>query len=157
MAVIREKKHRLPAESYRGPVAVAFTACIRYRTAAFVDAEIVRECEEVLLLEAGKSHCEVIAYVFMPDHCHIILQGKDDQADAMAAMVRFKQKTGYWFSKKHPELRWQKDFYDRYLRDEKDVERQVAYVLANPVRKGMVENWGDYPFCGSTVHHFDDR
>ncbi len=156
MATIREKKHRLPVESYRGSVVVAFTACVSGRATAFVDAEIVRKCEEALLLEAEKNRCEVIAYVFMPDHCHIILQGKDDQADAMAAMMRFKQKTGYWLSKEHPELRWQKDFYDRVLRNEKEIETEVAYVLGNPVRKGMVENWAEYPFCGSNVHRFDD-
>ena len=26
------------------------------------------------------------------------------------------------------------------------------YIIHNPVRNGIVENWGDYPFSGSLVY-----
>jgi putative transposase len=156
MTLIREKKHRFPVESYRGAVAAAFTACIKNRARAFTDAYIVRKCEKALLAAAEKAHCELIVYLFMPDHCHILLQGKDDEADLLKAMIRFKQQTGYWFSKEHPEFYWQKDFYDHILKKENDIEKHVAYILDNPVRKGIVQVWREYPYRGSTVYHLDD-
>jgi len=153
---IREKKHRLPAEAYKGTVAVAFTACIRNKAKAFVEAGIVKSCVESLLDAARRTSCDVIVYVFMPDHCHVVFQGRDDEANPLAAMKSFKQHTGFWFSKEHPEFRWQKDFYDHVLRSQQDVAKQVKYVLENPVRKGIVQDWKEYPFRGSTVHRLDD-
>jgi len=43
---------------------------------------------------------------------------------------------------------WQRYFYDHVLRNEEDLKNVALYVLENPVRKGMVENWQDYPYCG---------
>jgi hypothetical protein len=37
------------------------------------------------------------------------------------------------------------------LRGDEDIEVLVNYVLANPVRKGLVDNWRGYPFAGSLV------
>lgn len=98
----------------------------------------------------------------MPDHCHLLLSGKSDTADAMNAVIAFpqdpsdKQRTGYWLSKKFRDVRWQKDFYDHVLRDPDEVEVQVKYILANPVRKHIVEDWKDYEFKGSTVYDFEE-
>ena len=37
--MIRERKHRLPPECYRGKVAVAFTACLRFPRSVQLDDE----------------------------------------------------------------------------------------------------------------------
>ncbi|MGB2870177.1 MAG: hypothetical protein WBD36_17140, partial [Bacteroidota bacterium] len=66
------------------------------------------------------------------------------------------QQTGFWLSQNHPSVHWQKDFYDRILRDEEEVERHILYILENPVKKGMVENWKEYPYKGSTVYKLDE-
>jgi hypothetical protein len=31
---------------------------------------------------------------------------------------------------------------------------EIDYILTNPVRKGLVNNWKDYPLKGSTIHDF---
>jgi len=92
----------------------------------------------------------------MPDHCHIILQGKDEQANVLNTLDRFKQKTGYWLSKNHPEVHWQKDYYDHILRKEDDVMKHILYILENPVRKCIVEDRKEYQFKGSTVYLLDE-
>ncbi|MNN88845.1 hypothetical protein D3C81_2065800 [compost metagenome] len=40
---------------------------------------------------------------------------------------------------------WQKGFHDRALRREEDLVRVARYVVANPLRAGLVEKLGDYP------------
>jgi REP element-mobilizing transposase RayT len=41
---------------------------------------------------------------------------------------------------------WQKSSYDRVIRYNETVEAAVNYVLNNPIRKGIVDRWEDYPF-----------
>ncbi|MNW20243.1 hypothetical protein D3C71_2205540 [compost metagenome] len=40
---------------------------------------------------------------------------------------------------------WQKGFHDRALRREEDLLKVARYVVANPLRAGLVEKLGDYP------------
>lgn len=154
--LIREKKHRLSPESYEGRIEVAFTACVRHRLPLFVDASLVDKCVEILLREAANEHCDVLAFVFMPDHCHLIFRGREDRSNVLRLMNRFKQHTGYFFSQNSVGGRWQKDFYDHICRDEREVQEQIRYVVENPVRKGLVKHWKDYKFKGSTVFDLDE-
>ena len=40
---------------------------------------------------------------------------------------------------------WQKGFYDHGLREEEDLKDIARYIVANPLRAGLVEKIGDYP------------
>jgi REP element-mobilizing transposase RayT len=44
---------------------------------------------------------------------------------------------------------WQHESYDHFVRDDKDFERIVTYVIQNPVKANLVENWQDWKwtFC----------
>jgi hypothetical protein len=54
-----------------------------------------------------------------------------------------------WFSQTHRKKLWQKGYYEHVLRDEEKTEVVVFYIIANPIRKGLVEKVMDYPFWGS--------
>jgi putative transposase len=149
MTNIREKKHRLPREAYRGRVTVSITACIADRRTPFVDDGIVKVFVEKLLNATTKWKCQVPIYCFMPDHLHLILHGTDDTADAWQAMVDFKQQTGFWFGRQRPEFSWQKDFHDHIIRSNEDLGAHCRYVADNPVRRGLVHQWREYCFTGS--------
>ena len=41
---------------------------------------------------------------------------------------------------------WQHESYDHVVRNRGEWERIVAYVLNNPVKAGLVENWEDWPY-----------
>jgi hypothetical protein len=43
---------------------------------------------------------------------------------------------------------WQKRWYDHILRRNQDVRKSGEYILNNPVRRGLVEDWHEYPYCG---------
>ena len=40
---------------------------------------------------------------------------------------------------------WQDGFHDRALRREEDLVAAARYVVANPLRAGLVQKLGDYP------------
>jgi putative transposase len=151
MLVVSEKKHRLPLGLYKGFVDVAYTACTRNRAWVFSSPLRVEQASQILVSEAARWRCDVVIYLFMPDHLHIILRGAAEVSDTYRAMRFFKQKTGYLFSKLGLGIVWQKDFHDHILRTEDDFANHLRYILQNPVHKGLTTSWQEYPFKGSTV------
>ncbi len=157
MVVIRERKHRLPKEFYRGEISVAFTLCLKRESVSsgFLDSRIVDRFTDILTSVVSEADCYVPVYCFMPDHQHLIVSGRQKNSDIWSAIAKYKQKTGFWLSK-NTSLRWQKDFYDHAIRSGEDVAAQAKYILDNPVRKGLAESWEEYPFKGSVGCRLED-
>lgn len=148
MTTIREKKHRLPDVFYEGCCSVAFTACVLFRRRAFVSELMFNEVETRLIESCVQHRCSADVYLFMPDHGHIIITAEAD-GNAASAMKLFKQRTGFWFSQMRMPFRWQKDFFDHVIRGEVEYQRQVKYILNNPVEAGLAVHWREYPYKGS--------
>jgi REP element-mobilizing transposase RayT len=148
--------HRLPDECYRGLITAAFTCCIKDKKQDIARAEIVLPCSEILFTESIQSDCDVLAYIFMLDHCHILLQGKSEHADTLSALRNFKQKSGYWLSKNYHGIEWQKSFYDHILRSDEEIDKHMRYILENPVRKEIIEDLKEYPWKGSSVYDLNE-
>lgn len=102
MATIKEKHHRLALSEYKGTSRATFTVCIQNRHHVFCEAVIVGSFINLLSVACKKYHCSNWAYVFMPDHVHIILEGTNESADLWECMVLFKQLTGFWLAKNRP-------------------------------------------------------
>jgi len=146
---MREKTHRFPPESYRGERRVAFTCCVADKKFLFTDASVVQAFIPFLRAAAEKNSCTVLIYCFMPDHLHVILRGDVPDADPRQTIIAFKQLSGFWLKQNRPNISWQKDFYDHIIRREEDLGSQIRYIAANPVRKGLVEDWHKYPHTGA--------
>ena len=41
---------------------------------------------------------------------------------------------------------WQREYFDRIVRDRTDLAIKIKYVINNPVKAGLVDLWDDYPF-----------
>ena len=41
---------------------------------------------------------------------------------------------------------WQAESFDHVLRSSESLEQKVRYLLENPVRRGLVHKWEDYPW-----------
>ena len=92
----------------------------------------------------------------MPDHVHLLVSGQSESSDAWAAVALFKQRTGFWLGKHRQGVCWQKDFFDHIIRRDEDLGAQVRYIAGNPVRKGLVRDWREYPFTGFIEVDLDD-
>ncbi|SRR3989339_1299317 len=135
MIKIREKHHRLSLSHYLGLIRASFTICIRHRTPVFIEPNIVNQFTEILHISCKTYFCSNWVYVFMPDHVHLAIEGTRECSNLWKAMVLFKQKTGYWFSKNMSKIHWQKDFYDHVHRNENELINHILYITNNPVRK----------------------
>ena len=40
---------------------------------------------------------------------------------------------------------WQAGYYDHALRIEEDIQTVARYIVANPIRAGLVQKIADYP------------
>lgn len=133
---IKEKKHRLSKEFYKGEISVAFTLCLKGNVAAgfsLREPEIIDIFTSILSSSVLKTGCIVPVYCFMPDHQHLIISGIHDDSDIWKAIVSYKQKTGFWMSENKKDIKWQKDFYDHILKRHEDIAIQARYILDNPV------------------------
>jgi putative transposase len=156
MPNITEKKHRLDKQYYIGRTIVSFTLCIKNKEKLFVSKNIVSVFEEYLIAAAKNYGIDVIIYLFMPDHLHLILQGKSDNSGCLKMLNMFKQRTGYWLRRNGITASWQKDYFDHIIGAEKDLMNQVYYILNNPVRKGYANDVKSYPYKGSTIMNLNE-
>jgi len=153
---VREKSHRLPSHFYKGETRITFTLCVKDKENLFTNYSVVNKFIEYLDKAMKKYDCKNWAYIFMPNHTHIVLEGNSIDADLWKTIVCFKQKTGFWLLKNNLSFRWQKDFYDYIHRADGDLKKHIAYILENPVRNGLVNNWEDYPFKGSLNYKLEE-
>jgi REP-associated tyrosine transposase len=150
--MVKEKHHRLPPSFYKGQIILSLTFCTDNRQIVFTNDIIFKDFENKLIFEMKKYESSAHIYLFMPDHLHMIISGNNYDSILINAVKSFKQKTGYYFSQQNSYFKWQKDYYDHIIRDEKDLGNQIMYILLNPVRKGFVSNWKDYPYKGSMIY-----
>ena len=153
---IKERKHRLDPACYQGRIFVSFTLCVKNRSPLFIESAIVNIFMNLLNNSAIKFSCIIPAYCFMPDHLHIIVGGAQEEANLLKFINHYKQTTGYWMSKNRSDVSWQKDFFDHILRKDESLQFVIHYILENPVRKGLVLNWQDYPFKGAIGCSLDE-
>ena len=149
-STFRRKRNRLPVETYHGARAYFLSlGCAQYRS-VFIQRPVVENCIETLRSCSERHGFAVLAYCFMPDHLHLLVQG-GPESDLPQFMKDFKQQTGYSYRRSNSAALWQKSYYDHVLRAEEEVRDTARYVAANPVRAALVTVGSDYPYTGSFV------
>ena len=138
--IIKEKKHRLKREEYRGHKRISFTLCIKDRKKLFTKKEIIEKFIGTLKDILYKYKIKNWIYVFMPNHLHLVVEGLDENSDIYKAIVEFKQKTAITMKN----YKWQKDFYDHIHREEENVFNSLWYIINNPVRKELIKEPLEY-------------
>jgi REP element-mobilizing transposase RayT len=84
----------------------------------------------------------------MPDHIHLLLSLTDNYQKSLSNWVAaFKR----YIARLVNELfdikpLWQTNFYDHVVRRDESLLEIAKYILNNPVRKGMVACWEEYPY-----------
>ncbi|TDF85116.1 transposase [Pseudomonas sp. H9] len=89
--------------------------------------------------------CRSLAWVLMPDHLHWLIELNAVTLDTL--MRRFKSRSSFALHKagvEHDPV-WQSGYQDRALRREESVVHVARYIVANPLRAGLVSNVRDYP------------
>ena len=88
-----------------------------------------------------------LAWVLMPDHIHWLCQlGGDDTLPVVVARMKSvtARKANAALGRNGP--RWQKGYHERAIRCQEDVRQVARYIVANPIRGGLVVELGAYPY-----------
>jgi len=105
---------------------------------------------EQFLRACAEKQFEVLAYCFMPDHVHLVVEGMSDQSNLKLFVKLAKQYSGYYYRRTHPNRTlWQHGSNDHIVRDDVDLLERTRYVVNNPVAAKLVERPEDYPYLGS--------
>ena len=130
--------------SISGQVYLLTTNCFgRHPLLARADvAKLILDCLQWLDAEG-----RIILHgaVVMPDHLHIVASLNDLSIDRV--MHSLKGYTAHGMNRllARRGAVWQDGFHDHALRCEESVRDAVMYCLANPVRKGLVAEFHQYP------------
>lgn len=121
------------------------TAVTAYRQPFFLDFAAARSVIRALQHADNTGRTATLAFVLMPDHLHwLVTLRVGALAEVMKSVKGFtarqinrqKGTTG---------AVWQHGYHDHALRCDEDVRQTARYIVANPVRAGLVESVWGYP------------
>jgi putative transposase len=138
---LRKGRHSQPNQIY------LLTSVSYRRCPVFADFHLGRVVVNAMRHHDLAGNTETLAYVVMPDHFHwlISLEGHFDLPRLMASLKGYTAR----HIKERIDLGgdplWQEGYHDHALRREENVQAAARYIVANPLRAGLVERLGDYP------------
>ncbi|HCC57636.1 MAG TPA: hypothetical protein DEQ47_10300 [Solibacterales bacterium] len=116
----------------------------------YLQSTNIAECLVDTIQQGGRSSYVLHAWVIMPNHVHLLITPRMDFAKLMQKLKgssahqanRLLGRTGAPF--------WQKESYDRVVRDLVEFDRIAKYIVENPVKAGLVASPQDYPWSSAS-------
>lgn len=103
---------------------------------------------DVLRSLVAERKFELRDFVIMPDHVHLLLTIYDEMTIEKAMQLikgrfshRLSHECGYTGEV------WQRGFTEEQVMNRKSFENHSEYIAENPVKAGMAESAGEFPFC----------
>lgn len=144
------KPKHLQGFDYLGCHQYFLTFCTDRRRRCFVTGDEVETVSTQSARAAGEQRVALLAYCYMPDHVHLLVEGEADDSDCLRFIARAKQFSGFHYKARFGQRLWQRYGYEHTLRSEEAAISVARYILENPIRAGLVARVEDYPFAGSS-------
>mgnify|MGYP001815378511 FL=1 len=90
----------------------------------------------------------MLAFCVMPDHVHVIVLNRKHPLQSVVRLIKRETTQALW-RLGVPRPLWQRGYYDHAIRRNEGLFKTIRYVLMNPVRAGLAEDWREYPWAGS--------
>ena len=138
----RQYRRNLPHWRARGS-AYFITWRLHRRQQPLCDAECDAVVQALRFFD-GKRY-RLLAAVVMADHVHALVQPLEG-ATPEATVHSWKTWTGRLMCRKFGRCApvWQDEYFDRVVRDQRELEATQAYIEGNPVRE--CSEGGEYPW-----------
>jgi REP element-mobilizing transposase RayT len=131
---LRKGRVSMPNQIY------SITTVTKSRHPFFKDFYAARTLVGILKLHETTDDAKTLCFVVMPDHLHWLMQLKSKK-ELSTTIQSVKSLT----SKSLGQSIWQKGFHDRAIRRDEDIIAIARYIIANPIRAGLVKNIREYP------------
>lgn len=132
-----------------GEYFITFTTFNRQKL--FEDFDLAKIfCQQIIINEQA-CNCRWFTWVLMPDHFHGLLRLEDPNIELSKVVGKLKGASAYSLNrhKNYSGKVWQPAFYDKALRNEESRVEIARYIVANPLRKKLVQTIRNYPFWNS--------
>ena len=154
-----DRKSRLPRlapQFYRGRNSVFWTFTLQDRATGWLTPEFHRLFREQLLHVLHRESLICPVYCLMPDHLYLVLVGLAVRTQQLRAIQYIRTQLG----RRLAPLRFQSQAHDHVLRPAERRPEEFSgicgYIRENPVRKGWVRNWMDWPYTGASAIGYGD-
>lgn len=97
----------------------------------------------------------LLAWCVMPNHVHVLIPPTEPLGRILQS---WKLYTARWILAKNAELGlgvpgpgcWMREYWDRYIRDERHFAQCVAYIHENPVKAGLSRSAAGWPWSSAS-------
>lgn len=115
------------------------------RKPLFSDWRVGRLVVEQFRQEQIRGTARSLAWVVMPDHFHWLMELQSGELKDVMRRIKSLSTHSINQMMQSSGKCWQQGFHDHALHREEDLKHLARYVVANPLRAGLVKRIGDYP------------
>ena len=117
------------------------TICTRRRRSVLTDDALATEIVTALGDVSARAGWSIGRYVVMPDHVHFFCwrAAETHSLSEFVGLWKSWTTTRAW-QQEHEGRLWQREFFDRLMRDEGSYAEKQEYVRQNPVRAGLCDD-----------------
>ncbi len=117
------------------------------RQPRFMDFTVAASVCRCFMQREALADAQLLAWVLMPDHAHWLLElGQFEPLSRVVARLKGHTARAANRAIGIEGALWAPAFHDRALRTVDDVRGAARYIVANPIRAGLVASIGDYPY-----------
>ncbi|WWA78715.1 transposase [Pseudomonas khavaziana] len=120
------------------------TVVVYQRRPVFNDLHLGR----LLVAELKQTHdsglVDSLAWAIMPDHLHWLFELREATLSQVMRRVKSRSTLTINRARRTHGAFWQSGYHDRAVRAEEDLIKVARYIIANPLRAGLVDHVGDY-------------
>jgi putative transposase len=126
--------------------AYLITAVTAHRTPLFSDFGAARAVVSSLSKSDRLERSDTLAFVVMPDHVHWLMQLRSNNLSGVVGSVKASAARTINLLRGTAGIAcWQTGFHDHALRSDAVLADTARYIVANPLRAGLVARLADYP------------
>ena len=149
---------RLGRDLYQAHAVVHWTITLANRARGWLDDGMHKDFRELLLHASIRHHLVSPTYTLMPDHLHLIWMGLHPSSDQLNLMRFLRTQLQRLLTERGTPgkpFSLQKQSHDHVLREDQRrrgaFARACSYVLANPMRAGLVGKPELWPWSGAIL------
>lgn len=115
--------------------------------------DIGRLVENALFSGDGTAY-RLLSWVVMPNHVHALIETQPSAA--LASVVKgWKGASARQANQvlKRQGRFWERDYYDRFIRDDEHLSAVLRYIEQNPVKAGLAQRCSEWPLGSARFAH----
>jgi REP element-mobilizing transposase RayT len=99
--------------------------------------------------ERNLAQYRLHAYVVLPNHVHVLLAPRSDPVKILHSLKTFSAREANKLLDRTGLPFWQREYYDHWIRDDREFEKVRFYIENNPVAAGLVTSPEKYPWSSA--------